>query len=151
MSLLAFLPIIGKVLEKLFGIIDQAVPDKDLAAKMKTDIQLQMMAADHSEVSALIEARAKVLVAEVTGQSWLQRNWRPILMLTIIAIVGNNYLLAPIINATFSHWITTPVPTLELPDALWNLMTLGTGGYIFGRTGEKMMSIYKGKAGKEGG
>jgi len=146
MSLLAAIPLVGKLLDKAFGVIDQLVPDKDLANKIKADIQMQTMQVDHTEFMSLIDSRAKVLVAEITGESWLQRNWRPILMLTIIAIVANNYLIAPMVNAMFGHWLHTPLPILELPDALWALMTLGTGGYIFGRSGEKMVKAYKGNA-----
>ena len=32
--------------------------------------------------SQLLTARKNVVLSETTGQSWLQRNWRPITMLT---------------------------------------------------------------------
>jgi hypothetical protein len=32
---------------------------------------------------------------------------------------------------------------LELPDKLWNLMLVGVGGYIAGRTGEKITDTIK--------
>jgi len=32
----------------------------------------------------------------------------------------------------------------ELEDEFWNLLQIGIGGYVIGRTGEKMMSSYKG-------
>ncbi|MBI5233525.1 MAG: hypothetical protein HY880_04150 [Deltaproteobacteria bacterium] len=82
---------------------------------------------------ALAEARTSVIIAEAQGQSWLQRNWRPLLMLVIITIVANNYIIYPYLNI-----FTDKVKVLDLPDKLWTLMEIGVGGYILGRTAEKM-------------
>lgn len=80
-----------------------------------------------------IESQASVIVAEANGQSWLQRNWRPITMMVIVAIVANNYLIFPYVSM-----FTDKVVVLELPDKLFTLMTLGLSGYIVGRTVEKI-------------
>ena len=77
-------------------------------------------------------------MAEAKGESWLQRNWRPILMLTIVAIVANNYLIYPYLSL-----FTEKAMVLELPERLWNLMTLGVGGYIAGRSAEKIIDRWK--------
>jgi hypothetical protein len=37
------------------------------------------------------------------------------------------------------------VHVLALPDRLWDLMTLGVGGYVVGRTGEKITQRWKEK------
>lgn len=121
----------------LFGIIDKAVEDKDQAARLKAELQQQLVGQAGKE----LEAQMQVLLAEANGQSWLQRNWRPLLMLTITAIVANNYLLAPYLSAMFGVGLQLP-----LPERLWDLMTLGVGGYIAGRSGEKIASVIKGKA-----
>ncbi|WNL40470.1 hypothetical protein RN347_07810 [Halomonas sp. PAMB 3264] len=65
----------------------------------------------------------------------MQRNWRPILMLTIVA---NNYLIAPYLSAMFGAGVTLPVP-----EALWNLMKLGVGGYIAGQTAEHGITTWQ--------
>jgi predicted MFS family arabinose efflux permease len=136
MAFLAALPLIGKVLGpvigKAFGIIDQMVEDKDQAARLKAAIQMQIMEIDHKEFMSSLQEQASIIKAEATGHSWLQRNWRPILMLVIVAIVANNYLLFPYLSM-----FTDKTVILELPDKLWTLMTLGVGGYIGGRTVEK--------------
>lgn len=136
MAFLAALPLIGKIvaplLGKVFGIVDQMVVDKDQAAKLKAAIQMQMMEIDHKEFLTSLQEQASIIKAEATGHSWLQRNWRPILMLVIVAIVANNYLLFPYLSM-----FTEKTVILELPDKLWALMTLGVGGYIGGRTVEK--------------
>ena len=61
-------------------------------------------------------------------------------MLSIVAIVVNNYILFPYLSM-----FTDKVVILELPNALFNLMTVGVGGYIVGRSGEKIIDKYKDK------
>jgi hypothetical protein len=61
-------------------------------------------------------------------------------MLTIVGIVANNYLLVP-----YMQMIGAQAVMLDLPERLWNLMTLGVGGYIAGRTGEKIIETWKAK------
>lgn len=125
----------------LFGVIDKAITDKDEAARLKYEIQTQLIDAENS----VLKAQMQVILAEAAGESWLQRNWRPILMLTIVSIVANNYLIAPYLSAMFGVGLTLP-----LPEALWNLMTLGVGGYIAGQTAERGISTWQsGQVAKE--
>ena len=37
--------------------------------------------------SKLLESRSAIIQSESTGRSWLQRNWRPITMLTFLILV----------------------------------------------------------------
>ena len=53
-------------------------------------------------------------------------------------IIANNYLLVPYANAFFNWGIL-----LELPDALWTLLTIGVGGYTVGRSAEKVAGKLK--------
>ena len=80
--------------------------------------------------------KASVLTTEMSG-NWLQRSWRPILMLSLVLIVINNYILFPYFPETLTM--------LDLPDELWNLLTIGVGGYVAGRSIEKAVKIYKHK------
>jgi hypothetical protein len=77
------------------------------------------------------ELRANIIIAETKSQSWLARNWRPILMLTITAIIANNYVFFP-----YASLFTEKVTMLTLPDHLWALLKIGVGGYIVGRSAE---------------
>lgn len=117
--------------------IDRAVPDKDEAARLTSAITMEVMRHAGAELQGAVD----IIKAEAQGESWLQRNWRPVLMLTIVAIVGNNYLVAPYLNAIFG---AGAAPVLELPERLWDLMTLGVGGYVAGRTVEKAVATWKG-------
>ena len=102
--------------------------------KSQVLVQLSQLEAQAEQAEiAYREAQAQVIIAEAQGQSWLQRNWRPILMLTIVFIVANNYVIAPYISL-FGYKSLA----LELPETMWNLMNIGVGGYIVGRSGEKI-------------
>lgn len=131
--------ILGTVTGPLFNVIDEAVEDKDQANQLKAAIQRRLI----DQQDAALQSQMKVILAEATGESWLQRNWRPLLMTVIVAIVGNNYLIAPYLGAMFNIGLQ-----LALPDALWNLMTLGVGGYIAGRSGEKIAGTLRGSRGR---
>tara|TARA_Y100000310_G_scaffold314511_1_gene363952 strand:- start:953 stop:1357 length:405 start_codon:yes stop_codon:yes gene_type:complete len=118
----------GPLVKGLFGIIDQAVEDKDLAAKIKAEIAARQQELIQTELRGAIE----IILAEARG-GWLQRNWRPMLMVAVMAIIVNNYILFPYL----SLW-TDKVVVLELPGGLWALLTTGVGGYVVGRSGEKI-------------
>ena len=84
------------------------------------------------------ELRHNIIIAETKSQSWLARNWRPILMLTIVAIIANNYVLFPYLSL-----FTEKVTMLTLPDHLWSLLKIGVGGYIVGRSAEQVAKTIK--------
>ncbi|MDC8443747.1 hypothetical protein JJO83_13750 [Halomonas aquamarina] len=127
---------LGAIASPLFGVIDKAVTDKDEANRLKQEIQAQLIDADNSALKSQME----IVLAEAKGDSWLQRNWRPLLMTTIVAIIANNYLVAPYLGAMLGVGLQ-----LDLPERLWDVMTLGVGGYIAGRSGEKIARTVKGK------
>ena len=108
--------------------------NKGKAAEFVAELQGSIM----SLVANNEKARAQLIGAEIASDSWLATNWRPMLMLTIVAIVFNNYILAPYVNLFFSTDVT-----LDLPDKLWNLMMIGVGGYIPGRSLEKAAKAWK--------
>ena len=67
-------------------------------------------------------------------------------MLTITAIVAWNYLFAPLIELVVQLMTSNQIPlTIALPEELWTLLTVGVGGYVVGRSGEKIA----GKIGKD--
>jgi hypothetical protein len=131
--------LIGPITSLISNVLDRVLPERMSEAeraKIQAQIVSELIKADWNT----IEKQAQVILAEAQGQSWLQRNWRPILMLTIVAIVANNYLIYPYLSL-----FTTKVIILELPEKLWNLMTIGVGGYIAGRSAEKIIKDWKGK------
>lgn len=125
---------IQAILPSIIGLIgksiDKAIPDKDQAEQLKAQITLAAMNQDHSE----LEGAVSIITAEATGESWLQRNWRPILMLWFAGLVG-------------AHWLGFTPKNLsdEIVSDLLNIVQVGIGGYVIGRSGEKMVKAYKEK------
>jgi hypothetical protein len=117
------------VLGPLFGIIDQAVPDKDLAVRLKADIQKTVLEIQKST----LEAQAKIITAEAASVSWLPRNIRPLFLMTLL--VGMVFSVAA---GAFGHGDAVAVGWAAVPEAAWGLMQIGLGGYIAGRTIEKV-------------
>ena len=125
----AFIPIIGKV-------FDSIVPNKEDAAAAKLKLMELQMAGGLKE----LEQAGKIITAEANSEHWLVAAWRPITMLVFVFIIANNYILAPYIDMLFGTNVS-----LELPPQMWDLLKIGIGGYIVGRTGEKMVKSYKAK------
>lgn len=62
------------------------------------------------------------------SQSWLARSWRPLTMLTFTYIIAHSFVLAPLFG----------LEVLPIPPDMWELLKLGMGGYIIGRSAEKI-------------
>jgi hypothetical protein len=125
--------LIGPVSNLLSGVLDRIFPDPIKKAEVQGQIMTELLKVD----AATFESQIKPLLAELSG-NWLQRSWRPILMLSIVAVVVNNYIIYPY----FSLFGIQAV-VLELPDKLWSLMEIGVGGYIVGRSAEKVIDNWK--------
>jgi hypothetical protein len=136
----ATIPIVGKLLSGVLDLVDQGIEDKDRAAVLKAELSKAFETGDLARFTAMVEAQSKIVLGEIQGGSWLQRNWRPLLMVVIVAIIANNYLLFPYLSL-----FTDKVTVLELPEKLYSLMTVGVGGYIVGRSTEKGLTIWKEK------
>jgi hypothetical protein len=54
-------------------------------------------------------------------------------MLVFVAIVANNYILAPYIDLFFNAGLQ-----LDVPAPMWDLIKIGLGGYVVGRSAEKV-------------
>ena len=121
--------LIGPLVSGVLGVIDKAVEDKDQANAIKAKFNELAVTGEMKE----LEAAAKIIVAEAQGDSWLQRNWRPMLMVMFGIIIANNYIIVPIFN-------TTPA---EIPPDMWDLLKLGVGGYVVGRSVEKGVKTFK--------
>ena len=105
---------------------------KDLRTAITGDIPAEMRAELLGKTlditTKLIEVQSNVIVAEAAGKSWLQRMWRPITMLTFLVLV---------ILDSFG-WLPSPLA----PQA-WTLLSIGIGGYVVGRSAEKVVDKLK--------
>lgn len=115
--------ILSKIAPSIFKIIDDAVLDKDLALKLKHDLTTKMLDAN----SDIARSGAEVIMTEAGGESWLQRNWRPLLMVWFSILIGGYWF----------GFVPRNMP-IEIVGQLFDLVTIGVGGYVVGRTGEKI-------------
>lgn len=119
--------LIGPIMGLIGKTIDKAVPDKNLAAQLKANMTSEVM--EHAE--AELKGAVSIILAEAQG-GWLQKNWRPMLMLWFAGLVG-------------AHWLGfTPANLGEAQVlALLDIVQVGIGGYVLGRTAEKVVTAYK--------
>ncbi|TDX29113.1 holin (3TMs family) [Modicisalibacter xianhensis] len=123
---------VGSILASVLGV--EATPEAVQRA-IQTDpeaaIKLRQVEAQVEE--SLIDARGKVITAEAQGESWLQRNWRPLLMIWFGALVG-------------AHWLGFTPDNLDVGTVgrLLDIVQLGIGGYVFGRSAEKITRTVSG-------
>lgn len=122
----------------ILGIIDKVAGGFFENESQKNEFKNAVAAHILQNEGDIIRAQKDIIVSEAQGASWLQRNWRPLLMLVCIFIVANNYIFAPYIML-----FTQEDVSLNLDQNIWDLMKLGVGGYIAGRSGEKIASVLK--------
>ena len=82
-------------------------------------------------LSASEAVQAEVIKTEMKGESWLQRNWRPIVMLNLCRV-----LLVIRWTGVSSFHIA-----LELEMGLLEIVKLGLSGYVVGRSVEKTAGV----------
>lgn len=122
------------LIEAGLKIIDKVIPDPEA----KATAQLELLRLEQDGGLKELDAAMQVIVAEANSEHPLAAQWRPITMLMFAAIVGNNYLVYPYLSL---FWDTAPL--LELPPDLWALLKIGIGGYVVGRSGEKIAKEWK--------
>ena len=77
--------------------------------------------------SEVLKQQASVIQGEVSG-NWLQRSWRPIIMLTFGFVIFYQYFLAHVFG----------LQEIDMPTEFWTLLQIGVGGYLVGRSVEKV-------------
>ena len=97
----------------------------------KAEIKAQMKVLEYE--TKLQDNQSKIIIAEAQGESWLQRNWRPLMMITFAGLVVARWL----------GW-TAPGITEAVEKELFLLIQIGLGGYVVGRSGEKITKMYMG-------
>lgn len=107
---------LGKVIDNLFTSDEERLNAKNEVFKVLQEQKLKLQ-----------QLQTEIILAEANG-NWLQRSWRPILMLSFGFIVIYVKFIAPLFSL--------PIPPLE--DEFWNLLQLGIGGYVVGRSVEKV-------------
>ncbi len=108
----------GKIVDGAGKIVDEVISTDEEKLKLKAELSKIVM----SNLSELSKSQRDVLVKEMDG-NWLQKSWRPIVMLTFAGIVVMSF---------FKGGIDS------MPEPFWDLLKLGIGGYVIGRSTEKI-------------
>ena len=112
----ALAPILGKVVSNLF-------PDPTEKAKAEAEVMSQLL----THQAEIESAAAKIINTEAASQHWLAANWRPLTMLTFVALI-------------VARWFGYAAPDLSEAEyiKLWSIVEFGLGGYVVGRSVEKI-------------
>mgnify|MGYP000104752702 CR=1 FL=1 len=83
--------------------------------------------AKQAQFLAVFMAQADIVKTEAASSHWLAANWRPLLMLTFGALI-------------VARWFGWAAPNLSEAEylKLWSIVEFGLGGYVVGRSVEKI-------------
>ncbi len=118
---------IGSIIKPITNLIDDLVTSDEERGLIQTkmvELQNSITAKMIDYETKLMEAQSSIIVAEAQGQSWLQRSWRPITMLTFLVLV---------VCDSFG------LLAFRLASEAWLLLQIGLGGYVIGRSAEKIV------------
>lgn len=112
----ALAPIIGDVVKSVF-------PDKDKAREIESALIIKL----NENATQLNVAAAEIIKAEAQSESWLARNWRPMVMVVFAGLI-------------VARWFGWAAPNLTEAEylKLWSIVEFGLGGYVVGRSVEKI-------------
>ena len=113
----ALVPILGDAIRRLF-------PDPEARSRAEAEITAALLA----RAGEIEKAASEVVLAEARSEHWLASTWRPIVMLTFAALI-------------VARWLGWSAPGLTEPEVLklWSIVELGLGGYVIGRSVEKVV------------
>lgn len=133
LSLLADIPGIFKDITDLVDDLHTSDEERAAAKQKIFNAQATLFTKTLEHEQQILEAKTKIITAEAQGQSVLQRNWRPITMLTFLVLV---------ICDCFG------LLAFRLSAEAWTLLQIGLGGYVVGRSAEKIAPTIRDMAGK---
>ena len=113
----------GKAAADLVNGVGKIVDDVVTSDEEKLKLTNELKGLVTGFVSDIKEYQTQIITTEMKG-NWLQRSWRPIIMLVFAFIV---------VLSAF-----TDVTLNQLPNEFWGLLKIGIGGYIGGRSLEKI-------------
>ena len=124
-----------KSISGVFTDIREAITGEKIKDPQK---ELELIQKLNELETEIIKSKAEIITAEAKSEHFLTSTWRPITMLVFTFIIANNYILVPYLQA-----FGFDVPTLQLDTEMWELLKIGIGGYVVGRSVEKAVKEYK--------
>jgi hypothetical protein len=132
--MVATIPVPTDPVSAVAGVVQSIInrfPDPTAQAAAQQQLAQMSLSGELQQMTT----QAGVITAEANSANKLASSWRPMLMYCFMAVIVNNYLIAPYLQALFHTSVIVPIP----PD-MWSLLKIGVGGYVFCRTGEKMVT-----------
>ncbi len=118
----------------IFKIVDKLIPDPDLRLRLKAEIE---QAANDAR-NNIVTAQKDIILAEFQTDSFLTRMWRPCLMFLAMFILALYGIILPSINLLLDTPVVFVPLWKDVPAGIWELLKWGVGGYIGGRSLEKI-------------
>jgi Holin of 3TMs, for gene-transfer release len=115
-------------------VLDAVIKDQELRRKLESELQTRL--SEH--LGKAQELEQAIVLAEIKSEHWLTRSWRPVLMLTLLAFVVFVGLVLPLLDALWGAPVAFNPRWQALPPQFWDFLSIGVGGYIGGRTLEKV-------------
>ncbi|GAA4850880.1 3TM-type holin [Algivirga pacifica] len=112
-----------RLVQSIGQVIDETVTTDEEKSQAKERISILVM----DNLQKVLEMQSQVILAEAKGNA-LQRNWRPIVMLMFAFVVVYAKFLAPVFQ----------LEQVPLENQFWELLEIGIGGYVIGRSVEKV-------------
>ena len=107
------------IVETVAGVIERLSISSTEKKRLKQELETLLVDYEREH----LQVQSGVLRSEAQG-NWLQRSWRPIVMLVFSSVV----LLG----------IFTPLPLPDNGSRFWDLLEIGLGGYVVGRSFESV-------------
>ena len=121
----------GSIIKPVGDIVDSlhTSDEERLTLKQKMfELQVSLYSKVLDYEARLVEAQSKIITSEAQSDSWLTKNWRPLTMVTFVGLV-------------VARWVGFTAPgiseTVEME--LWSIIKIGIGGYVAGRSVEKVV------------
>ncbi len=129
--------LIGGILKPITELVDNFHTSVEEKQQLKNEIQKSLISLTQAAFDyekSVFEAQSAVIIAEAQGSSPAQRNWRPHLMYLFMAVIATWTLMG--VARVFIDFPEVVFPVM--PSQVWYTLQLGLGGYIGGRSAEKI-------------
>lgn len=119
------------------SLIQRIWPDPNEQAEQLHKLSELEQKGDIAELQAyvtVLQGRLSVIKSEAESEHFLTANWRPITMLTFVALIVARMFGVTADGISEAEYLK-----------LWGLVEIGLGGYVVSRGAEKLMKTYKAK------
>jgi Holin of 3TMs, for gene-transfer release len=115
-------------------VLDALIKDQELRRKLQSELEAKLT----EHLGKTQELEQAIVLAEIKSEHWLTRSWRPILMLTLLGFIVFVGLVIPLLDFLTGAPVSFNPRWQALPPQFWDFLSIGVGGYIGGRTLEKV-------------